>query len=93
MKWVDELYRFYHFSDKTQFSPPMDRLKEKMKKYGYALPAQSIIGEVELIDIVRNSKDIFAVPDCYLWVLKNPLFYDKPIPNILGKLRLWDYEP
>jgi hypothetical protein len=71
----------------------MDKIKEAAKEYGYALPVQTIIGEVELIDIVRNSKDIFAVQDCYHWVLESPILFDKPIPNVLGKLRLWDYEP
>lgn len=50
-----------------------------------------IIGEVEIIDCVRDSQSKWAEKDCWNWVLKNPILYDKPIENVKGKLMLWDY--
>jgi hypothetical protein len=92
MDWISELYQFYHIEGETQFTPPIDKIKEQAKKYGYALPSQSIIGEAELIDIVQNSKEIFAIPNNYHWVLANPVLYEKPILNVMGKLNLWEYQ-
>jgi hypothetical protein len=67
-------------------------MKKAVEQYGYAMPVQAIIGEAELVDIVRNSKDIFAIPGELHWVLNNPVLYKKPILNVMGKLRLWEYE-
>lgn len=52
----------------------------------------AIIGEVTIIDCVQNHKSIWADkgPDIYHWVLKDAVFYDKPIFNVKGKLGLWD---
>jgi len=52
----------------------------------------AIIGYVDLVDIVKNSKSIWAQIDCYHWVLKNPVMLDKPIENVKGSLSLWDCE-
>ncbi|MDR1315288.1 MAG: ASCH domain-containing protein [Spirochaetales bacterium] len=92
MKWVKELYQFYHFEGEMTYSPPVDKLKDLIPKYGYALPTQAIIGEVDLVDIVVNSRDVFASPGDYHWVFENQVLYEKPILNVMGKLRLWDYE-
>ncbi|WP_461256982.1 hypothetical protein [Treponema sp. R80B11-R83G3] len=61
------------------------------KKYGYALPVQAIIGEAELVDIVRNSKDVFALPNNYHWIMADSVLYEKPILNVMGKLKIWEY--
>jgi hypothetical protein len=41
---------------------------------------------------VQNSKEIFAIPNNYHWVLSNPVLYDTPIQNVMGKLNLWEYQ-
>ena len=91
IQWLDELSEFYHL-EKTSFNQPED-IKLRIKQYGFALPTQAIIGEVELIDIVRNSKEVFAIPGNYHWVLANPVLYNNPILNVKGKLQLWEYKP
>jgi len=45
-----------------------------------------------LIDVVKNSKEVFAIPGNFHWVMKNPVLYEKPILNVMGKLKLWEYE-
>jgi hypothetical protein len=90
IKWIEELSNFYHL-EKIPFNQPED-IKDRVKKYGYALPVQAIIGEVELVNVVRNSKEVFAIPGDFHWVMANPVLYDKPILNVMGKLRLWEYE-
>jgi hypothetical protein len=57
------------------------------------LPVQAIIGEAKLIDIVKNSKEVFAIQGNYHWVMANPVLYEKPILNVMGKLKLWEYTP
>ena len=89
VNWLKEISDFYHLEN-PPFNQPED-IKDRVKKYGFALPVQSIIGEAELIDIVRNSKDIFAIPNNYHWVMANPVLYEKPILNVMGKLKLWEY--
>ena len=71
VNWLKEISDFYHLEN-PPFNQPED-IKDRVKKYGFALPVQSIIGEAELIDIVRNSKDIFAIPNNYHWVMANPV--------------------
>ena len=51
----------------------------------------TIIGEVELIDCVRNHSSNWAEKDVWNWVLANPIKYDTPI-EVKGKLGLWEYE-
>lgn len=63
-----------------------------MKKYGYCFPAQAIVGEVVLDDIIRDSKDDFAEVACYHWILKDAVLYEKPIVNVLGHLRIWNFD-
>ena len=91
IKWIEELSNFYHLEN-TPFNHPKD-IKDRIKKYGFALPAQAIIGEADLIDIVKNSKEVFAIPGNYHWVIANPVLYEKPILNVMGKLNLWEYKP
>jgi hypothetical protein len=51
----------------------------------------AIIGSVELVDCVKNSKSIWAEEGSYHWILKNPILFETPIENIKGKLSLWEY--
>lgn len=59
-------------------------------KNNYLLKARRIIGKVNLIDIIKNSKSPFAEKNCYHWVLEDPVLFSKPYVNVNGKLRLWD---
>ena len=90
IKWIEELNCFYHLENKP-FNQPED-IKNRVKNYGFALPVQAIIGEAELVDIVRNSKEVFAIQGNYHWVMANPVLYEKPIINVMGKLKLWEYK-
>jgi len=75
-------------------------IKEAVKKCGFFFRAASIIGEVELVDVIdarhigtlRKSDDVFAAPRSYHWILRNPVLYEKPITNVMGRLRLWDFD-
>lgn len=53
---------------------------------------RAIIGHVDLVDIVENSKSKCAEPDCYHWILENSVLFKEPITGINGKLNIWDYE-
>ena len=67
-------------------------MKEAVQKHGFFFKSKSIIGEVTLTDIVQNSDDEFAESGCFHWLLSDPVLYDKPIPNVVGHLRLWNYD-
>jgi hypothetical protein len=88
-------YEFYG-QDWNEQEPPDKWLKEAVKQYGWFLPAQAIIGEVELVNIFDNLYDAdseFCEPGCYYWKLANPVFYDDEIiHDVLGHLRLWNFE-
>jgi hypothetical protein len=83
-------YAFYG-KDINNQEPPEKWLKTAVKEHGYFMPSMAIIGECDLVDIVRNSDDPFAEPNCYHWLLDNAYLYDKPIINVAGRLRLWNY--
>lgn len=50
----------------------------------------SIIGHVDLVDIVEDHPSIWAIPGNYHWVLANPVMFDTPIVNVRGQLNLWN---
>lgn len=50
----------------------------------------SIIGYVDLIDVVENHPSVWALPGHYHWVLANPVMFSSPIVNVKGKLSLWN---
>ncbi|MDR2717967.1 MAG: hypothetical protein LBB89_07885 [Treponema sp.] len=84
----------YYGMDIDKDMPKDEFLKELKKasmKKGAFLQTRAIIGECELVDIVQNSDDPFAEKDCFHWILKNPILYEKPITNVLGHLRLWNF--
>ena len=85
------VHNFYGI-DKDDPREMNDWIKPALKEHGCFYRATAIIGEVELVDIVKDSKDDFAEPDCFHWILENPKVYEKPITNVLGKLRLWDFD-
>jgi len=51
----------------------------------------AIIGKVTIIDCINDSNSVWAQKDYWHWILKNPILFDKPIPNIRGQLGLWEY--
>jgi len=44
------------------------------------LPTGEIVGAVEIVDCIQNSKSKWAIKGQWHWVLKNPLVLAKPIP-------------
>ncbi|WP_060873871.1 ASCH domain-containing protein [Myroides odoratus] len=58
------------------------------------LTLSAIIGEVTIADCVQNHKSIWADKGegIWHWVLKDAVFYEKPILNVKGKLGLWDVD-
>ena len=78
-KSIDAGYEF--MQEHRQTMPFLDELI-----YG------SIIGEVELIDCVRDSQSIWAMDAHWHWVLRNAVKFDVPIP-CKGQLGLFDYAP
>lgn len=67
------------------------RINGIMGRKKIELITQAIIGEVDLVDIIQNSKSPFAIAGQNHWILKNPVWYDKPLRQILGKERLWNF--
>ncbi len=61
------------------------RIRRLCKHYGV------IIGEVEIVDCVKNHSSNWAEKYTWNWVLANPIIYDEPIPAA-GQLRLWNFE-
>lgn len=56
-------------------------------------PTGAIVGYVDLKDCVKEHDSIWADPfeDVYKWVFTNAFYFDEPILNVKGKLRLWEY--
>ncbi len=52
------------------------------------IPLSAIIGEVEIIDCVQDSKCVWAIPGYWHWVLDNAVMYPEPIP-CKGALSFW----
>lgn len=57
----------------------------------------AIIGEVDIIDCVKNHPSVWAdktalgEKDIWNWVLANPVLYDQPILNVKGAQSFWNY--
>lgn len=58
--------------------------------FGNDYPLGAIIGEVDIVDCVLESKSPWFAGK-FGWVLKNPVLYDKPIP-CKGKQRFFESE-
>lgn len=61
-----------------------------VKEKGFFHRNMAIIGSVEIADIQRGVKSVWAQEGCYHWILKNPVLFDKPVINVKGRLRLFD---
>ena len=55
------------------------------------LKSQSIIGYVDLVDIVKDSSSPWSIDGQYHWILKNPTLLKNPIRQVKGRLGLWNY--
>lgn len=84
----------YHLSDMTNYPNPAQAIIEAQKKYGSPFPSSAIIGEVDIVDCIRDSKSYWAAPYQAHWLLENPVLYEREkfILNIKGKLGLWNYD-
>jgi len=86
----DDIHEFYGITPDD--SDPAKTINNEANRKKYFFRAASIIGEVELVDIIRDSRDEFALSNNYHWILKNPILYENPIKNVMGRLRLWDFD-
>jgi len=90
----DIAINFYDIAD-GDFSTPDELnklIKAAAKKRGCCMLAQAIIGEADLYEVALDSRSPFAEEGCYHWCFKNPVLYKHPVLNILGHLRLWNYD-
>jgi len=55
------------------------------------MPIGAIIGYVDVVDCIDDSKSEWAAPGQYHFILKNAHLFDKPIMNVKGQLHLFDY--
>ena len=66
-----------------------ERIKERAELW--LLKSQSIIGYVDLVDIIQNSSSPWSIEGQYHWILKNPTLLENPIRQVKGRLGLWNY--
>jgi hypothetical protein len=52
----------------------------------------AIIGDVEIVDVVRDSQSIWAEDGQYHFVLRSPRLYVSPVINVEGRLRVWNID-
>lgn len=52
----------------------------------------AIVGEVDIVDCVKNHPSIWSQDDCWNWVLANAELYKEPILGVKGKLSFWDFK-
>lgn len=64
--------------------------REYFKTHDKGLKGFSIIGHVDLVNVVQGSDSFWAEKSMYHWILDNPVLYHRPITNIKGKLRFFD---
>ncbi|MEL3899305.1 ASCH domain-containing protein [Treponema phagedenis] len=57
----------------------------------WLLKSQTIIGYVDLVDIVQDSNSPWAIEGQYHWILKNPTLLAEPIQQVKGRLNIWNY--
>jgi hypothetical protein len=86
------IWRFYGIAQNDP-RPINAWMKQAVKERGFFFNSMSIIGECTLTDIIQDSYSDFAESGCFHWLLSKPVLYDKPIPNVVGHLRLWNYNP
>lgn len=65
--------------------------EDRVAEYLATFPLGAIIGEVDIVDCVNDSKSPWAMENHWHWVLKNPVLYKEPILNVKGKLSFWEF--
>jgi len=55
------------------------------------MPVGAIIGYVDVVDCIDDSKSDWAAPGQYHFILKNAHLFDEPIMGVKGQLHLFDY--
>lgn len=56
------------------------------------IPTSAIIGQVEIVDVVENHPSVWSVQGHYQWVLENPILFNNHIPEVKGRLSIWNFE-
>lgn len=77
---------FKNFDDNDLFLKDVYKTPDK-----WLLKSQSIIGYVDVVDIVKDSPSPWAIEGQYHWILKNPTPLENPIRQVKGRLGLWNY--
>lgn len=97
-EYIDYINNNFILNDKYQNNNSIlseyKLLKDIYKKYlsnEKLTLGNSIIGNVNIIDVIKNSNSKWAQENLYHWVLDKPTVFEKPILNIKGKLGLWNY--
>lgn len=69
-------------------------IPHKNKIYGGKgdLSHGAIIGSVVIVDCVQNHPSVWAEKDCWNWVLKNAVPFERPIEKVKGRLSFWEYK-
>lgn len=90
--YEESLQRFYGYNLYKEDADEKykERAIKAVKAKGCYHKNFAIIGHVDLVDIVQDSKSVWAEPNNYHWILENSVLYEKPVINVKGKLRLFD---
>ncbi|MBF0651310.1 ASCH domain-containing protein [Dysgonomonas sp. GY75] len=78
------------------FTLEQSRAIDCIPKYQKTFMRSAIIGHVDIVNCIskvkngKGSDSIWAEPDCFHWILRNPVLFDEPILNVKGKLSFWD---
>jgi len=75
----------------------MAAMEAKVDEKGFFMPSGAIIGECTVVGCVKKGECESewcqdAGANTHHWVLENPILYEKPIKNVAGKQRLWDFD-
>jgi hypothetical protein len=86
---------------REQYEDACDKFDWKETRSVDRWDRSSIIGSVEIVGCEINHPSIWAEytrgwPSdpkvIYHWVLANPILFEKPILNVKGRLRFWDFD-
>ena len=86
---------------REQYNDACDKFDWKETRSVDRWDRSAIIGSVEIVDCRVNHQSIWAEytrgwPSdpkvIYHWVLANPILFEKPILNVKGRLRFWDFD-
>ncbi len=84
----DQIFRHYG----TNPDSAQAEWDKATREHGYYMQHGCIVGRAQLVDIVQDSPSIFAEPGANHWIFENAELFDRPIVNVVGRLRLYDVE-